>query len=96
MITLNTLSKEREIILNSLSSERIAAFEDINRQRIESFDNLKQLTKGGINQSSILNPQSSIIANNLVDKIFIRLLILLVVAIIGITISLKVWRIKKS
>ena len=59
MITLNTLSKEREIILNSLSSERIAAFEDINRQRIESFDNLKQLTKGGINQSSILNPQSS-------------------------------------
>ena len=85
LIVLNSLSKEREIILASLSSERIAAFEEINRERSETLDKIEEMTKGAINHSSI-------IADNLIDKIFIRILILLIVIFIGAIITLKVWK----
>ena len=85
LIVLNTLSKEREIILATLSSERRAAFEEINRERFETLNKLEQLTKGAINHSSI-------IADNLIDKIFIRLLILLIVIFVGAIITVKVWK----
>jgi len=85
LIILNTLSAEREIILASLSSERKAAFEEINRERIETLDKIEQITKGAINQSSM-------IGDNLIDKIFIRILILLLVIFIGTFITVKVWK----
>jgi len=85
LIVLNTLSNEREIILATLSSERIAALKEINRERFETLDKLEQMTKGAINYSSI-------IAENLIDKIFIRLVILLMVIFIGAFITFKVWK----
>lgn len=85
LIVLNTLSKERDIILTSLSSERIAAFEEINRERLETLDKIDEMTKGALNHSSI-------IADNLIDKIFIRILILLIVIFIGAIITVKVWK----
>jgi hypothetical protein len=85
LIVLNTLSKEREIILTTLASERRAAFEEINRERFETLNKLEQLTKGAINHSSI-------IADNLIDKIFIRLLILLILIFVGAIITVKVWK----
>ena len=85
LIVLSTISKEREIILATLSSERRAAFEEINRERTETLDKIEQMTKGAINHSSI-------IADNLIDKIFIRLLILLIVIFVGAIIIVKVWK----
>ena len=85
LIVLNTLSKERELILASLSSERRVAFEEINKERLETLDKLEQMTIGAINHSSL-------IADDLIDKIFIRLLILLVVIFVGATITVKVWK----
>ena len=85
LIVLNTLSKERELILASLSSERRAAFEEINKERLETLDKLEQMTIGAINHSSL-------IADDLIDKIFIRLLILLVVIFVGAIITVKVWK----
>ncbi|MCW8803490.1 MAG: hypothetical protein OQK57_03745 [Ignavibacteriaceae bacterium] len=85
LIVLNTLSEERKIILTSLSSERRAAFEEINKERLETLDKLEQMTKDAINHSSI-------IADNLIDKFFIRLLILLIVILVGAIITVKVWK----
>ena len=87
IITLNILSNEREIILTSLTSERIAVLENIDKQRIASFDNLEQLTNGAINKSSVF-------ASDIIDKIFIMVLILLVIVFVGLIFFVRVWRIK--
>jgi len=80
-----TRCPKNELILESLSSERRAAFEEINRERSETLDKIEEMTKGALNHSSI-------IADNLIDTIFIRIIILLIVIFIGAIITVKVWK----
>lgn len=87
IITLNSIKEERKIILAYVDSERVASLENINKQRMASFDRLEKLSKGTIIQSSI-------VADNIVDKIFIRLLILSVVFFIGLIIFFRIWKTK--
>lgn len=87
LLTLNTLKEERKIIFSYVDSERIATLEDINKQRLASFDKLENITKGTIIQSSL-------IADDIVDKIFIRLLILSLILVIGLIIFGRIWKAK--
>lgn len=87
LITLNTIKEERKLILSYVDSARIVSLENINKQRLESFDKVEKITKGAIIQSSL-------IADDIVDKIFIRLLILVLLFIIGIFIFGRVWKTK--
>jgi len=87
LITLSTLKEERSIILDEINTERINVMKDIYQQRIETLDRIDKLAERTINQSSI-------VAEDLVDKIFIRLLVLLAVILIGGLIAFRL--VKKS
>lgn len=77
LLTLSTLENERAIILSELKDERVAVMLDINQQRMETLQSLEKLTEQTINQSSV-------VAGDLVDKIFIKTIILLILVFLGI------------
>lgn len=76
LLTLTTLEQERAIVLNEIRNERIAVMLDINQQRIETLKKMDELVEKSINQSSV-------VAGGLVDKIFIRAVILLLLIVIA-------------
>ena len=83
--TLSTLINERRILVDKIMDERMIVLKDIYQQRIETLERIDKLADKTINQSSL-------IATDLIDKIFLRLVILLaVVYIVGI-VTLKLMR----
>lgn len=85
LLTFTTLAHERAILLDEMRNERIEVLKDINRQRIESLEQVEKLAEKSINQSSI-------IADDIIDKIFFRALILLMIIFIGGVATLKLFR----
>ena len=85
LFTLSTLSNERKILVDEIRSERSIVLKDIFQQRIETLDRIEKLTEKTINQSSF-------IADDLIDKIFIRVLILLAIVFIGGIVVIKVFK----
>jgi hypothetical protein len=82
LIALSKMSEERKIVLEDIMDERIAVLENIYQQRIETLDRIDSLASKTVTQSSI-------IANDIVDKIFWRLLIILGIGFIGGIVVLK-------
>ena len=82
LIALTKMSEERKIVLKNITEERIAVLENIYQQRIETLDRIDSLAKNTVTQSSIF-------ANDIVDKIFWRLLIILGIGFIGGIVLLK-------
>jgi hypothetical protein len=83
--TLSTLANERRILFDKMMDERMIVLKDLYQQRIETLERIDKLAEISINQSSL-------IATDLIDKIFLRLVILLaVVYLVGI-VTLKVMR----
>ena len=79
---LKVLENERAIILEEIKNERVAVMLDVNQQRIETLEKIDQITEKSINQSSI-------VAGNLIDKIFFRAIILLILLIIAVVFSIR-------
>jgi len=87
LLTLSTLKEERSIILDEINTERIDVMRDVYQQRIETLERIDKLAEKTINQSSI-------VASDLVDKIFIRIIVLLILILIGGLVGFKY--VKKS
>jgi hypothetical protein len=85
LLTLTTLANERKILIDEMRNERLEVLKDINKQRFESLDRIEKLADKSINQSAI-------IADDLVDKIFFRSLILLMIIFVGGIVTLKFFR----
>jgi hypothetical protein len=82
LIALSKMSEEREIILKNITDERIAVLENIYQQRIETLDRIDSLASKTVTQSSVF-------ANDIVDKIFWRLIIILGIGFIGWIVAIK-------
>jgi len=87
LLTLSTLKEERSIILDEINTERIDVMRDVYQQRIETLERIDKLAEKTINQSSI-------VASDLVDKIFIRIIVLLILILIGALVGFRY--VKKS
>ncbi|HEY6626505.1 MAG TPA: hypothetical protein VIZ21_06095 [Ignavibacteriaceae bacterium] len=85
LLTLTTLAHERTILIDEMRKERIEVLKDINQQRFESLDHVEKLAETSINQSSI-------IADDIIDKMFFRSLILLMIIFVGGIVTLKLFR----
>lgn len=83
--TLSTLVNERKILVEKIMDERMIVLKDLYQQRIETLERIDKLANKTINQSSL-------IATDLIDKIFLRLVILLAVAYIVGIVTLKLIR----
>jgi hypothetical protein len=83
--TLSTLVNERKILVEKIMDERMIVLKDLYQQRIETLERIDKLANKTINQSSL-------IATDLIDKIFLRLVILLAVAYIVGIVTLKLMR----
>ncbi|MEJ2194750.1 MAG: hypothetical protein P8X73_07825 [Ignavibacteriaceae bacterium] len=82
LIVLTKIAEERKIVLKEIADERIAVLKNIYQQRIETLDRIDLLVNKTVSQSSI-------VANDIVDKIFWRLLIILGIGFIGGIVALK-------
>lgn len=82
LLTLTALANEREIMIDELRKERVVILEEINQQRKETLERVDELAEKTVNQSSIL-------ASDLIDKIFFRTLILLLIILAGGFLILK-------
>ena len=87
LYTLSILSNERAIIIAEMRKERAVILEEINQQRNETLERVEKLAEKTVNQSSIL-------AGDLIDKIFFRTMILLLIILAGGFLILK--KFKKS
>ena len=76
LLTLSTMQNERATVLKTLVAERIAMTQEINQQRIETIESINSLTKNTITESSL-------IANELIDKIFLRVLLIIAIIFFG-------------
>ena len=85
LLTFTTIANERAILIHEMRKERIEALKDINQQRFESLDRVEKIAEKSINQSAI-------IADDIVDKIFFRSLILLAIIFVGGIVTLKTFR----
>jgi len=74
--TLQMISQERIAILEAVTIERIAILKDVNRERIETLDRIEKMTENMFNRSSI-------IASDIIDSLFWRVLILFGIVFIG-------------
>jgi hypothetical protein len=81
--TLQSLTKERMAILEAITAERIAILEDINLKRDETLDRLVEMTNNVLNRSSFF-------AVDIIDTIFWRILILLVIAFVGLVLLIRI------
>jgi len=82
MIAFSNMAEERKIVLNEIDEERIAVLKNIYQQRIETLDRIDSLASRTVTQSSL-------IANDIVDKIFWRLIIILGIGFVGGIVLLK-------
>ena len=82
MIAFSNMAEERKIVLNKIAEERIAVMKNIYQQRIETLDRIDSLARRAVTQSSL-------IANDIVDKIFWRVIIILGIGFIGGIVILK-------
>lgn len=82
-LTLSALANERAILIEAISAERAAILKDINQQREETLEKFDELAERTISKSSIL-------AGDLIDKIFFRTLILLLIVFVGGVVALKI------
>ena len=82
LIAISKMSEERKIILKEIMNERIAVLENIYQQRTETLDRIDSLANKTVTQSSIF-------ANDIVDKIFWRLIIILGIGFIGWIVAIK-------
>jgi hypothetical protein len=83
--TLSTLINERRILVDKIMEERMIVLKDLYQQRIETLEKIDKLADKTISQSSL-------IATDLIDKIFFRLLILLAIIYIVMILTLKFMR----
>jgi hypothetical protein len=74
--TLKALTEERIAVMESIKLERIAILEDINRERNETLDKLEEISHMAVNETTIL-------VADIIDKIFLRVLIILAVVFVG-------------
>ena len=82
MIAFSNMAEERKIVLNEIVEERIAVLKNIYQQRIETLERIDSLASRTVTQSSL-------IANDIVDKIFWRLIIILAIGFVGGIVLLK-------
>ena len=83
--TLSTLINERKILVDKIMDERMIVLKDLYQQRIETLERIDKLADNSLNQSSL-------IATDLIDKIFLRLFILLVIIYIVGIVTIKLMR----
>jgi hypothetical protein len=76
LATLTALTDERIAVMESIKLERIAILEDINRERNETLDRLEKISNKAVNKTTIF-------ASDIIDKIFLRVLIILAVVFVG-------------
>jgi hypothetical protein len=76
LATLTALTDERIAVMESIKLERIAILEDINRERNETLDKLEEISHMAVNETTIL-------VADIIDKIFLRVLIILAVVFVG-------------
>ena len=74
--TLEMISQERIVVLEAITMERIAIFDYVNRERIETLDRIEKMTENTLNRSSVL-------ASDIIDSLFWRVLILFGIVFIG-------------
>ena len=82
MIAFSNMAEERKIVLNEIAEERIAVLKNIYQQRIETLERIDSLASRTVTQSSL-------IANDIVDKIFWRLIIISAIGFVGGIVLLK-------
>ncbi|MFI5237202.1 MAG: hypothetical protein ACHQLA_04630 [Ignavibacteriales bacterium] len=82
---LSTLTNERKILVDKIMEERMIVLNDLYQQRIETLERIDSLAEKTINQSSL-------IATDVVDELFIRALILLALIFAGLIILIKVFK----
>ncbi len=82
IIALSTLSNERAIVLEAMTVGRVAIMKEIYQQRVETLDRIDKLAQNTLNQSSIF-------ASDVIDKIFWRVLIILVVVFVGGVVTIR-------
>ena len=85
LATITALTDERIAVMESIKLERIAILEDINRERIETLDRLEKISNKAVNKTTIF-------AEDTIDKIFWRVLIILAVVFIGGVVTIRLYR----
>jgi hypothetical protein len=83
--TLQLISQERIAILEAVTMERIAILETIHDERTESLDRIEEIASKTIIQSSLF-------AADVIDKIFWRVLIILVVVFVGGVVTIRLYK----
>jgi hypothetical protein len=83
--TLTTLINERMILVDKIMDERMIVLKDLYQQRIETLEKIDKLADKTMNQSSV-------IAIDLIDKIFLRLFVLLVIIYVVGVVTIKLMR----
>jgi hypothetical protein len=74
--TMEMISQERIAILDAVTIERIATMEQIHNERTESLDRIEEIASKSFNQTSLF-------AAGVIDKIFLRVLIILALVFVG-------------
>jgi hypothetical protein len=85
LVTLSTVQNERAIVLEALTAERIAIMQEIYQQRVETLDRIDTLAQSTINQSTLF-------ASDVIDKIFWRVLIILLIVFVGGIVAIKFYK----
>ena len=83
--TLTTLINERMILVDKIMDERMIVLKDLYQQRIETLEKIDKLADKTMNQSSV-------IAIDVIDKIFLRLFVLLVIIYVVGVVTIKLMR----
>ncbi len=74
--TMEMISQERIAILDAVTIERIATMEQIHNERTESLDRIEEIASKSFHQTSLF-------AAGVIDKIFLRVLIILALVFVG-------------
>ena len=72
-------------MLEAITAERIAIMQEIYQQRVETLDRIDTLAQSTINQSTLF-------ASDVIDKIFWRVLIILLIVFVGGIVAIKFYK----